>query len=169
MKLMQDGYAKHGEVFTVPVALKRITFLIGPDVAPHFFKASDDEMSQTEVSCPCMHAFCTRTRATPCTCNSSPTPSYRCARCMQLPLRACHWVAGAHSGSCVPWAPAAPAPMRRALPARSPWTANAHDGPPLRRPSHRCTPSTCPPLGRAWCMTWTRRSARSSSAGSLRR
>ena len=36
-------------MFTVPVAHKRITFLIGPDVSPHFFKASDDEMSQTEV------------------------------------------------------------------------------------------------------------------------
>ena len=33
----------------MPVAHKRITFLIGPDVSPHFFKASDDEMSQTEV------------------------------------------------------------------------------------------------------------------------
>lgn len=49
MKLMTDGYAKHGEVFTVPVAHKNITFLIGPDVAPHFFKATDDEMSNTEV------------------------------------------------------------------------------------------------------------------------
>ncbi|KAF5835426.1 sterol 14 desaturase [Dunaliella salina] len=49
MKLMQDGYTKFGEAFTVPVVNKRITFLIGPDVAPHFFKAPDDEMSQTEV------------------------------------------------------------------------------------------------------------------------
>ncbi len=49
MKLMKDGYEQLGEAFTVPVAHKRITFLIGPDVAPHFFKASDDEMSQTEV------------------------------------------------------------------------------------------------------------------------
>ena len=47
--LMSEGYARFGEVFTVPVVHKRITFLIGPDVAPHFFKASDDEMSQTEV------------------------------------------------------------------------------------------------------------------------
>jgi hypothetical protein len=50
MKLMTDGYAKYGEVFTVPVAHKSITFLIGPDVSPHFFKATDDEMSNTEVS-----------------------------------------------------------------------------------------------------------------------
>lgn len=48
-KLMHTGYEQLGEVFTVPVAHKRVTFLIGPDVAPHFFKATDDEMSQTEV------------------------------------------------------------------------------------------------------------------------
>jgi sterol 14-demethylase len=46
---MEDGYAKLGEVFTVPVAHKRVTFLIGPEVSPHFFKATDDEMSQSEV------------------------------------------------------------------------------------------------------------------------
>jgi hypothetical protein len=46
---MTKGYAQLGEVFTVPVAHKRVTFLIGPDVAPHFFKGTDDEMSQTEV------------------------------------------------------------------------------------------------------------------------
>jgi sterol 14-demethylase len=46
---MEEGYAKYGDAFTVPVAHKRVTFLIGPDVAPHFFKATDDEMSQTEV------------------------------------------------------------------------------------------------------------------------
>jgi sterol 14alpha-demethylase len=48
-RLMEEGYARHGDAFTVPVAHKRVTFLIGPDVAPHFFKATDDEMSQTEV------------------------------------------------------------------------------------------------------------------------
>jgi hypothetical protein len=46
---MEEGYSTRGEVFTVPVAHKRVTFLIGPDAAPHFFKATDDEMSQTEV------------------------------------------------------------------------------------------------------------------------
>jgi hypothetical protein len=50
---MHSGYAQLGEVFTVPVVHKRVTFLIGPDVAPHFFKATDDEMSQTEV-CVCV-------------------------------------------------------------------------------------------------------------------
>jgi hypothetical protein len=49
---MHEGYAKHGEVFTVPVAHKRITFLIGPSVVPHFFNATDDKMSQTEVRAP---------------------------------------------------------------------------------------------------------------------
>lgn len=49
MKLMADGYAKHGEVFTVPIVNRRVTFLIGPDVVSHFFKGTDDEMSQTEV------------------------------------------------------------------------------------------------------------------------
>ena len=47
---MEEGYGKLGEVFTVPVAHKRVTFLIGPDVVPHFFKATDDEMSQQEAS-----------------------------------------------------------------------------------------------------------------------
>lgn len=48
-KLMEAGYAKHGEVFTVPVAHKRVTFLIGNETIPHFFKAPDHEMSQSEV------------------------------------------------------------------------------------------------------------------------
>ena len=48
-KLLASGYSKFGEVFTVPVVHKRVTFLIGPDVSPHFFKAGDDEMSQSEV------------------------------------------------------------------------------------------------------------------------
>lgn len=47
---MTEGYARCGEVFTVPILNKRITFLISPEVCPHFFKATDDEMSQTEVN-----------------------------------------------------------------------------------------------------------------------
>jgi hypothetical protein len=47
--LIDDGYKTHGEVFTVPVLHKKITFLIGPDVAPHFYKATDFDMSQEEV------------------------------------------------------------------------------------------------------------------------
>ncbi len=50
MKLMADGYEKYGEVFTVPVLHKQFTFLLGPHVSGHFFKANDDEMSQKEVS-----------------------------------------------------------------------------------------------------------------------
>lgn len=49
MKMMQDGYAKHGEVFTVPLLTRNFTFLLDPCVSGHFFKASDDEMSQYEV------------------------------------------------------------------------------------------------------------------------
>ena len=49
MKVMADGYASFGEVFTVPLLHYNLTFLIGPTVAPHFFKATDDEMSQTEA------------------------------------------------------------------------------------------------------------------------
>jgi len=50
---MSEGYSMHGEVFTVPVVNRRITFLIGPDVAPHFFKATDEELSQKEVCDEC--------------------------------------------------------------------------------------------------------------------
>jgi hypothetical protein len=49
MLLMDQGYKAEGEVFTVPVLHKRITFLLGPHASPHFFKANDDEMSQKEV------------------------------------------------------------------------------------------------------------------------
>ena len=52
MILMREGYSKCGEVFTVPVLHKNITFLMGPHVTPHFFKARDDQLSQTEV-CSC--------------------------------------------------------------------------------------------------------------------
>jgi sterol 14alpha-demethylase len=37
------------QVFTVPVLHLRMTFLIGPSVAPHFYNAADDLMSQKEV------------------------------------------------------------------------------------------------------------------------
>lgn len=49
IKLMTEGFEKHGEVFTVPVLHLNITFLIGPNVSLHFFKASDSLMSQKEV------------------------------------------------------------------------------------------------------------------------
>ncbi|PSC68351.1 sterol 14 desaturase [Micractinium conductrix] len=49
LPLMTEMYAKHGEVFTIPLLHKRMTFLVGPHVSPHFFNATDDKMSQTEV------------------------------------------------------------------------------------------------------------------------
>lgn len=49
INLMTEGFKKHGEVFTVPVLHLKITFLIGPNVSPHFFRASDAQMSQKEV------------------------------------------------------------------------------------------------------------------------
>lgn len=49
LKLLHRGYTTKGEVFTVPVMHKKLTFLIGPHVAPHFFKATDEMMSQDEV------------------------------------------------------------------------------------------------------------------------
>lgn len=49
MGLMKAGYDAYGEVFTVPVLHKKITFLIGPHVSAHFYKATDDDMSQKEV------------------------------------------------------------------------------------------------------------------------
>ena len=47
--LMTEMYDKHGEVFTVPLLHKKMTFLFGPHASPHFFNATDDKMSQTEV------------------------------------------------------------------------------------------------------------------------
>lgn len=47
---MKEGYRKFGEAFTVPVLHWNITFLIGPEVAPHFYKAPDSELSQEEVT-----------------------------------------------------------------------------------------------------------------------
>ena len=54
--LLQQGYKRHGEVFTVPVLHKKITFILGPHASPHFYKATDDDMSQTEVR-PCALAM----------------------------------------------------------------------------------------------------------------
>lgn len=46
---MTEMYAKHGEVFTIPLLHKNMTFLIGPNVSPYFFNSTDEKMSQTEV------------------------------------------------------------------------------------------------------------------------
>lgn len=49
MKLMAKAHKAHGQVFTVNVLHKRITFLLGPEVSSHFYKAQDKLMSQKEV------------------------------------------------------------------------------------------------------------------------
>lgn len=48
LDLVWEGYAKKGEVFTVRLGPKRLTFLIGPAACETFFKASDTELDQTE-------------------------------------------------------------------------------------------------------------------------
>jgi sterol 14alpha-demethylase len=47
--LIRREYAHLGSVFTVPILSRKITFLIGPEVSPHFFKGNESEMSQQEV------------------------------------------------------------------------------------------------------------------------
>jgi hypothetical protein len=46
---MKEMFEKHGEVFTVPLLHKKMTFLLGPTASPHFFNGTDNQMSQTEV------------------------------------------------------------------------------------------------------------------------
>lgn len=46
---MAEAFGKYGEVFTVPVGNKRMTFLIGPTASVHFFRGSDEVISQKEV------------------------------------------------------------------------------------------------------------------------
>lgn len=48
LDLVWEGYAKKGEVFTVRLLHKRLTFLIGPAACETFFKASDTELDQNE-------------------------------------------------------------------------------------------------------------------------
>ena len=48
LDLVWDGYAKKGEIFTVRLLHKRLTFLIGPAACETFFKASDTELDQNE-------------------------------------------------------------------------------------------------------------------------
>lgn len=47
--MLREEYPKLGSVFTVNVVNKKITFLIGPEVSAHFFKASESDLSQQEV------------------------------------------------------------------------------------------------------------------------
>mmetsp|Transcript_15100 Transcript_15100/g.19141 ORF Transcript_15100/g.19141 Transcript_15100/m.19141 type:complete len:496 (-) Transcript_15100:125-1612(-) len=49
VKMTKRCYEQYGPVFTVPIANKRLTFLIGPDAQEAFCKAKDDTLSQSEV------------------------------------------------------------------------------------------------------------------------
>ena len=49
LPLIDKSYSEIGDVFTVPLFHKRVTFLIGPHVSSHFFKATDEALSQKEV------------------------------------------------------------------------------------------------------------------------
>lgn len=47
-EMMKRCYKDYGEVFTIPIFHKRITFLIGPEAQSLFFKSGDDVLSQDE-------------------------------------------------------------------------------------------------------------------------
>ncbi|KAA3482807.1 sterol 14-demethylase-like [Gossypium australe] len=47
--MIWEEYPKLGSVFTLNMFNKKITFLIGPEVSAHFFKASESDLSQQEV------------------------------------------------------------------------------------------------------------------------
>lgn len=49
LPLMRRAYAKYGQVFTVPMGVMKMTFLIGSEVTEHFFKAKDTQLSQEEI------------------------------------------------------------------------------------------------------------------------
>ncbi|WVZ91480.1 hypothetical protein U9M48_037646 [Paspalum notatum var. saurae] len=50
LALIRDHYTRLGSVFTVRVFHLKLTFLVGPDVARHFYQGLDSEISQDEVS-----------------------------------------------------------------------------------------------------------------------
>lgn len=47
--MIREEYSKLGSVFTVNLCNRNITFLIGPEVSAHFFKAPESDLSQQEV------------------------------------------------------------------------------------------------------------------------
>ncbi|KAE8668215.1 Sterol 14-demethylase [Hibiscus syriacus] len=47
--MLREEYPKLGNVFTLNLFNKKITFLIGPEVSATFFKASESDLSQQEV------------------------------------------------------------------------------------------------------------------------
>ena len=49
VNFVEKCFKKYGEVFTVKMMHKNLTFLIGPEASAPFFKLNDDFMSQNEV------------------------------------------------------------------------------------------------------------------------
>ncbi|CAI0556140.1 unnamed protein product [Linum tenue] len=47
--MLREEYPKLGSVFTLNLVNRNITFLIGPEVSAHFFKAPEADLSQQEV------------------------------------------------------------------------------------------------------------------------
>lgn len=51
--LLREQYGRLGSVFTVKILTRNITFLVGPEVSAHFFKAQESDLSQREVANKC--------------------------------------------------------------------------------------------------------------------
>jgi hypothetical protein len=49
INMLAEEYPRLGSVFTVKVLTRNVTFLVGPEVSAHFFKAQEADMSQKEV------------------------------------------------------------------------------------------------------------------------
>ena len=49
LNLIDEGTNALGQAWTLNIFHKKMTFLIGPEVTTHFFKAKDTELSQKEV------------------------------------------------------------------------------------------------------------------------
>ncbi|KAI4373746.1 hypothetical protein MLD38_011831 [Melastoma candidum] len=47
--MLREEFPKLGSVFTIGLLNKKVTFLIGPEVSAHFFKAPEADLSQQEV------------------------------------------------------------------------------------------------------------------------
>ncbi len=79
--MLGEEYARLGSVFTVKVLTRNVTFLVGPEVSAHFFKAQEADMSQKEVMpllCTCAffpHLFPLPSRRGCCCCSSSSLAS----------------------------------------------------------------------------------------------
>jgi len=49
LEAVRKGYKKHGDIFTISMLGKRLTFLVGPKAGEVFFSATDAELGQEEV------------------------------------------------------------------------------------------------------------------------